>query len=86
MHACIHVVVENQIAERLEPVVRAMGRLMNEGLSRHDALHAVGSVLSDHFIDLYQTEDEVSADTVNARYFANVERLTAEGWLRMYDE
>ena len=38
-HACFHPIVENQIAEGLESVVRAMARLMNEGLSRHEALH-----------------------------------------------
>ena len=39
-HASIHVIVENQIAENIEPIVRAMSRLQREGLSRHDALHA----------------------------------------------
>jgi hypothetical protein len=47
-HAGFHAVVENQIAEELEPVVRAMARLMKQGLSRHEALHAVGSCVADH--------------------------------------
>lgn len=42
MHAIAHAVVENQIAEGYEPVVRAMTRLISTGLSRHDALHAIG--------------------------------------------
>jgi hypothetical protein len=36
-HAVFHAIVENQVAERLESVVRAMDRFMNEGLARHDA-------------------------------------------------
>ena len=34
-HAIFHVIIENQIAEGLEPVQRAMKRLTGEGLSRH---------------------------------------------------
>ncbi|MGA9672463.1 MAG: hypothetical protein WBQ94_24830, partial [Terracidiphilus sp.] len=47
-HAVFHVIVENQIAMNLEPVVRAMARLMKEGLTRHDAVHAIGSVVAEH--------------------------------------
>ena len=53
VHAVIHVVVENQIALGDEiPVKRAVQRLMSEGLDRHDAIHAVGSVLIGHISDL----------------------------------
>lgn len=44
VHAIFHVVVENQLAENLECAVRAMDRLKKEGLSRHDAVHAIASV------------------------------------------
>jgi hypothetical protein len=42
IHAAIHVIVENQIAEgdRI-PVRETLVRLMSEGLDRHDALHAI---------------------------------------------
>jgi len=46
MHGVAHVIVENQIAagdSTVEPVTLA--RLMREGLDRHDAIHAIGSVL-----------------------------------------
>ena len=78
-HASIHVIVENQIAENVEPVVRAMSRLQREGLSRHDALHAVGSVLAEHIHEVLTTED--GASVPNEIYFAAVERLSAKGWL-----
>ena len=48
-HSTFHVIVENQLAENVEPVVRAMNRLTNEGLTRHDALHAIASVLAATF-------------------------------------
>jgi hypothetical protein len=83
-HACFHAIVENQLAEGLEPVVRAMARLMNEGLSRHDALHAIGSVVSDHFFEAMHTKDKDFANTAHARYNDAVERLTAKEWRRKY--
>jgi hypothetical protein len=86
VHACFHTIVENQIAEGLQSVVGAMKRLMDEGLSRHDALHAVASVLSDHVFDLMNTKDKTFADDVQARYDADVERLTVEEWHRKFDE
>jgi hypothetical protein len=83
-HAAFHVVVEDQIAEGREPVVRAMTRLTKQGLSRHDALHAMGSVVAEHFFAAVNTEDEDFAATAQARYNAAVERLTAEEWKRKY--
>lgn len=78
-HASIHVIVENQIAESIEPIVRAMSRLQREGLSRHDSLHAVASVLAEHLHEVLAAEDGTSVP--NESYFAAVERLTAKGWL-----
>src|SRR2546422_10880001 len=46
LHAVIHVIVENQLALRESVVVDTLARLQSEGLSRHDALHAVGSAPS----------------------------------------
>ena len=77
VHAVIHAVVENQIASKLEPVLRAMERLGREGLSRHDAVHAVGSVVAEHLFDLMQPTTNDDAAT---RYNAAVERLTAATW------
>jgi len=74
----MHVVVENQLALNDEPVVRALARLMKEGLSRHDAVHAIGCVVAEEIYDLLQQEDP--ADTVRARYYAAVERLSAATW------
>lgn len=78
LHASIHAVVENQLALNDEPVVRAFARLRKEGLSRHDAVHAVGSVVAEWLYDLQQ--EQHTPDTARARYYAAVERLTAATW------
>jgi hypothetical protein len=82
-HAVIHAVIENQIALGDEiPVQRTVQRLMSEGLDRHEALHAAGSVLAGHMNDLLrQPETDTDADP-NDAYYAALERLTAEEWLR----
>ncbi|WP_028218027.1 DUF1841 family protein [Paraburkholderia oxyphila] len=79
-HAALHVIVENQIALNLEPVVRAMHRLRNEGLSRHDAIHAISSVLAEHLFDILKTDRNDNAEASQAAYYAAVERLTAARW------
>jgi hypothetical protein len=41
LHASVHSIVENQLAEKVASVVEAMPRLMKEGLTRHEAVHAL---------------------------------------------
>ena len=84
LHASMHVIVENQLALNDEPVVRARARLMKEGLSRHDAVHAIGSVVAENIHDLLKQED--SPDIVRVRYYAAVERLTAATWRASGDD
>ena len=77
-HAVFHVVIENQIAESLEPVVRALARLISDGLSRHDALHAICCVLSDHLVELSKADPQDTPEAANSRYFAAVDHVTAK--------
>ena len=77
-HATIHTIVENQRALNDEPVVGALGRLMKEGLSRHDAIHAIGSLVAEHVNDLLKLKD--APETSRARYYAAIERLTVAEW------
>ena len=77
-HAVFHAIVENQIAENLESVVRAMARLTAGGLSRHEAIHAIASVLAEDMHELFNaTANEKSSSAI---YNAAVERLTAKSW------
>ncbi|MEW6348061.1 MAG: hypothetical protein AB1646_03310 [Thermodesulfobacteriota bacterium] len=84
MHAVLHVVVENQIAERFDPTVRAMARLRNEDLSRHDALHAVGCVVLEHLSELIRKKGKDLAGTSEGALAAALDRLTVDEWHRRY--
>jgi hypothetical protein len=85
-HAAIHVMVENQIALGDEiPVARTVQRLMSEGLDRHDAVHAVGSVLAGHMNDLLRRGELKPGEDPNVSYYAQLAVLTAESWRRSAD-
>jgi hypothetical protein len=75
LHAVMHAVVENQLAEGLKPVTRALARLMSEGLDRHEAVHAIGSVVAGR---IYSMLKQKQADS--GEYLRAVEELTAEKW------
>ena len=78
LHAAIHAVIERQLAEELPQVVNACERLRREGLDRHDAIHALGSVLAEHMRQLMI--GELDAANPNASYFAALEVLTVASW------
>jgi hypothetical protein len=81
VHATAHAIVETQIALGDEtPVRRTAQRLMEEGLDRHQAVHAIGMVLFEFMFDLANAP--ASDGDPNLPYFAALERLTAEGWRR----
>jgi len=64
LHAAIHVVVENQVALGDEiPVRRTLERLRAEGLDRHDAVHAAGSVLAKRIYDLLKKVSQAATRT-----------------------
>jgi len=47
LHALTHLLVEQQLASGESPVaVATLARLLEEGLSRHEAVHAIGWVLT----------------------------------------
>jgi hypothetical protein len=82
VHATVHAIVETQIALGDEtPARRTAQRLMDEGLDRHEAIHAIGWVLIDFMQDLMDTPELGSEP--NALYFAALERLTVEDWRRL---
>ena len=82
LHATVHVTVETQVAMGEElPVRRTLHRLIREGLDRHDAIHAIGSILAEHVVKIVK-ETGKGSDDPNPRYFGAVERLTARRWKR----
>lgn len=79
LHAAIHAVVENQVALGEEiPVRQTLERLQTEGLDRHEAIHAVGSVLAKQIFDMMKAP--VSATEPNKHFWDELEHLTAESW------
>ncbi len=79
IHAATHVIVENQVLLGDEtPVAATFERLRHEGLSRHDAIHAVGSVLAPVMVEIMQ--GELPGDP-NVAYYERLAELTAEGWI-----
>lgn len=83
-HAVFHAIVENQIAEGFGPSQRAIARLQSEGLSRHDAIHAIASVIVNFFHDSNNSphNKESSLEQAQAQLSAAIEKLSAEEWFR----
>jgi hypothetical protein len=78
LHAAIHTVVETQVAIPEQTVVDTMNRLQHEGLSRHEAIHAVGSVLVDRV--LAALKQKTTAASLAGAYLEDLKGLTVEVW------
>jgi hypothetical protein len=77
IHAVFHMIVENQLALEDPIVARTLHRLRSEGLTRHDAIHAIASVLADLMYDIFNGVSDNPMDS----YYPALEQLTAESWL-----
>lgn len=82
VHALFHVIVENQVAMGdAYPYRATLERLMNEGLDRHEAVHALSSVLAGEFYHVLKRE-KVGHD-LRTDYEEGLKKLTAESWRNM---
>jgi hypothetical protein len=72
-HALIHAVIETQLAQGLAPVRQVLERLLAGGLDRHEALHAIGSVLARR---LHAMTQEKTFDS--GEYLQGLEALAVE--------
>ncbi|HKE02374.1 MAG TPA: hypothetical protein VKE69_15255 [Planctomycetota bacterium] len=80
LHALAHVLVENQAAEGdSTPIETVIARLSDEGLTRHEAVHAIGAVLVRHLPALLR-EPEPTPDGL-AAYYGAVNSITAREWV-----
>lgn len=75
LHALLHLVVENQLAAG-EPaeVKQTLRRLMDQGLSRHAALHALGTVVAGSIFDTVKQQQPCD----RKRFLAELDRLQAQ--------
>jgi hypothetical protein len=77
LHVTIHQIVENQLAAKDPPVVHeTLERLMRSGLSRHEAIHAVGSVLCEEIWEILCQERRFDEE----RYERGLQQLNAQEW------
>jgi hypothetical protein len=78
VHAGMHTAIETQLAMEIVPVVDAMSRLRGEGLDRHDALHAIAAMLSEHMFKVMKAGG--SEGDPNEAYHESLRNLTARTW------
>ena len=78
LHATFHIMVENQLVLGEGLVRETLERLLNEGLDRHDAIHAIGSVLAGEVYHLI--EGSSPGDGLAASYHKGLAELTAKEW------
>jgi hypothetical protein len=76
LHAAIHAVVENQLAEGHAAATATLSRLISEGLDRHDAVHAIGAIVAAEMSDMLK--DRAAHDP--ERYARKLQALTAARW------
>ena len=82
MHAIMHVIVENQLAENIPDVVEAMERLQFQKLNRHNAIHAIATVLADFFWELIRRGKSYSDMPAEEAYLKELRKLTKRSWYR----
>jgi len=82
VHALVHVIVENQLAEGFDLVKDALVRLRADGLDRHEAIHAIGSVLMSHMWNMMR--EGAKTPDANEPYFQALRTLTASSWMEQY--
>ena len=75
LHAALHGVVENQLALHDPAAQDALTRLLREGLDRHEAMHAIASVLAQHIFTAMHGGEAPATDYTEA-----LATLTAASW------
>lgn len=77
IHSSIHVIVENQLAMGVELLPETIAKLMRQGLSRHEAIHAIGAVISGDILEIVRGE---KTEFSPKKYRRKLEKLTAKRW------
>lgn len=78
VHAVVHAVVENQIAMGDAYVAKSvLERLLSEGLTRHETIHAMGTVVSEI---MFGALKGTMASDLNLECRERLLKLTAKSW------
>jgi hypothetical protein len=83
-HAALHAIVENQAATGFGPTVRALARLQRQGLTRHEAVHAVGSVVSGFMFAAMNSPSQCDFRALQSAINSRIEALDAQSWRKEY--
>jgi hypothetical protein len=68
IHLALHTVVETQIRQNEPPETsRTLGRLMSEGLTRHQAIHLIGRAVSEEMVEVMNNQRPYSEEQYEAR-------------------
>jgi hypothetical protein len=52
IHSSVHIIVENQLAMGVELIPETIAKLTRQGLDRHEAIHAIGAIISEDIFDI----------------------------------
>lgn len=77
MHCYMHVVVENQIATNVDLVSETVTKLVRQGLSRHEALHAISAIIVEDIFDMLKG---TKSEFCPKKYRRKLEKITAKRW------
>ncbi|MBO9494277.1 hypothetical protein J7438_09290 [Thalassotalea sp. G20_0] len=77
MHSYMHVVVENQIAKNVDLVSETVTKLVRQGLSRHEALHAISAIIVEDIFDMLK---DTKSEFCLKKYRRKLEKITAKRW------
>ena len=75
-HAGVHCAVETQLAEGHVAARAALERLLRDGLDRHDAVHAIGSVVAAEIFEVLRSKRPHDPKA----YARKLDALTASKW------
>ncbi len=76
-HAAIHVAVENRLASGDAAVLAAYERCRAAGVDRHNTIHALASVMTDHIMAVLESREGFSQVVADEDYA----RLDPTKWL-----
>ncbi len=80
VHSAIHAIVENQLAMGVEQIPETIAKLIRQGLERHEAIHAIGAILSE---DLFATLQGNAKEFSPKKYRRKLEKITAKRWSKV---
>lgn len=76
-HSAVHVIVENQLAMGVELLPETMAKLTRQGLSRHEAIHAIGAIVAEDIFAIVRGEKSNFSPN---QYRRKQEKITAKRW------